>query len=179
MTLTKPGCFRIWDVRAYRKAESQSASQWDLWLCCWKGTSHTGVHCGEDIGALCSSQSLGTKQALHTMQGDDICPLVHTHSSGPAARSCCSSWVAECKSPYLKKKNAPHQVLQNKWCRTLPEGVGGWGEGGGGGGGCMPLDCWSLIALHYDLGRVSGFRSVPPLRYFTGFPRPHWWPRSG
>ena len=167
MTLTKPGWFRIWDVRAYRKTESQGASQRDLWLCRWKGTLHTGVHCGEDIGALCSSRSSGTKRALHTMQGDDICPWVHTHSSGPQPAATIAAGWQNGRVLALKKK-----VLLIRFYKA--SGAGPWGGRG------EVVHATGLMESNYlALGRVPGFRSFPPLRYSTAFPWPRRWPSSG
>lgn len=98
------------------------------------------------------------------MQGDDTCPWVHTHSSRPAASSQQprSGWVQNGRALTLKKKNALHQVLWNKWSGTLR---GGWGA----------VHTTGLMESSYptlQLGRVPAFRSFPPFRYSTAFPWP-------
>lgn len=83
-----------------------------------------------------------------------------------AASSHRSSWVAEWKSSYLKKKSA-HQVLRSKWSGTLR----GRGE---------VVHATGLMESNYlALGRVPGFRSFLPLRHSTAFPWPRRWPGSG
>ena len=136
---------------SYRKTESQSASQWVVWPGRWKGTPQTGVRCGEDTGAFCSSLSLGRKQALHIMQGDDTCPWVHTHSSRPAASSQQprSGWVQNGRVLTLKKK-----MLFIRFYETNEAGPCGVG-----GGQCIPPDWWNLLTLQYNW---AGFLLLGP-----------------
>lgn len=58
---------------------------------------------GKTLGLSGAPSVWAQSGPLHTMQRDDICPWMHTHSSWPTARVHWSSWAAEWNSSYFLK----------------------------------------------------------------------------
>lgn len=163
MTLTKPGCLRIWDAGAYGKTKCISARFVALLL--GRSFSHWGALRGRHWGFMQLPGFRHKASSPHSVGRWHLPLAAHTFlSSGPAASVHQGSWVAEYKSSSFEKMLLIrfYKASGARPCR-----------------GCIPLDRWHVITLHYDLVRVLGFRSFPSLRYCTAFPWPHRWPKSG